>query len=202
MPRTPEGHTAAPAGAQAYRGAPGVARRGLLAGLLTASTLALIPWAAAQPAPTPERGAFLALSAILVGRQALDQAQATRLFDALTADDAAFPAAARDLLTYINQRAIDPMRLQTLLDAQDSPLAALPRKIVTAWCLGVVGAGGGARCLAFETALNAVMVSDALKPPTYAYGAYGSWAAPPPSAPVDAATGAPPGAAVEIAPDG
>ena len=32
-----------------------------------------------------------------------------------------------------------------------------------------------ARCLAFETALNAEVVADVLKPPTYAYGAYGSW---------------------------
>jgi Membrane bound FAD containing D-sorbitol dehydrogenase len=180
----------------------GVARRGLLGGLLTASTLALIPWAAAQPAPNGERGAFVALSAILVGRQALDHAQATRLFNALAADDAGFPAAARNLLNVINQHAIDPLRLQGLLDEQGSPLAALPRKIVTAWCLGVVGVGSSARCLAFETALNAVMVSDVLKPPTYAFGGYGSWTAPPPSAPAAPAVGAPPSSAVEITPHG
>ena len=45
--------------------------------------------------------------------------------------------------------------------------------------LGVVGSGEGARCVAYETALNAVIVADVLKPPTYAYGAYGSWSAKP-----------------------
>lgn len=180
---------------------PGFGRRALLAGLLSTSTLALIPWAAAQPASTPERGAFLALSAILVGRQGLDQAQAARLFDALTADDAGFPTAAHDLLTLINRQVVDPLQLQAQLDQQQSPLAAVPRKIVTAWCLGIVGAGDKARCLAFETALNAVMVSDALKPPTYAYGSYGSWAVQPTSESLPAAK-TPPSPSVEITPNG
>ena len=56
-----------------------------------------------------------------------------------------------------------------------SPLATLPRKIVSAWFLGIVGSGEQARCIAYETALNAVIVADVLKPPTYAYGVYGSW---------------------------
>lgn len=176
-------------------------RRALLAGMLSASTLALIPWAAAQPAPSPERGAFLALSAILVGRQALDQALAARLFDALSADDAGFPAAVSSLLTLINQQAIDPMQLQARLDEQTSPLAAVPRQIVTAWCLGIVGTGDNARCLAFETALNAVMVSDVLRPPTYAYGGYGSWGADPVINP-PAAAGTSPTPSVELTPDG
>ncbi len=57
-----------------------------------------------------------------------------------------------------------------------SPLAALPRKIATAWFMGIVGSGEKARCIAYESALNAVIVQDVLKPPTYAYGVYGSWA--------------------------
>ena len=70
-------------------------------------------------------------------------------------------------------------------------------KVVTAGCLGVVDTCAAARCLAFETALNAVViVSDVLKPPTYAYSPYGSWAAPPyPPAP-----GAPRASAVELTP--
>ena len=32
-----------------------------------------------------------------------------------------------------------------------------------------------ARVVAFGTALNAVVVADVLKPPTYCYGVYGSW---------------------------
>jgi len=150
-------------------------RRRLLAGLLTAYTASLIPWALAQPAPHADRGAFTALSAILVGRQALDAAQATRLYDALAATHPHFPADVQALLVLINQRQIDPSKLQQVLDAEQSALAPLPRAIVTAWALGVVGNGEDARCVAYETALNAVIVADVLKPPTYAYGAYGSW---------------------------
>jgi hypothetical protein len=154
-------------------------RRRLLAGLLTAYTASLIPWALAQPAPHADRGAFTALSAMLVGRQALDAAQTARLYDALLADDAHFAVDVQALLTLINQRRIDPLQLQNVLDTEHSPLAPLPRTIVSAWCLGLVGHGEHARCVAYETALNAVMVADVLKPPTYAFGAYGSWTSKP-----------------------
>lgn len=155
---------------------PGPSRRILLAGLLTASTASLIPWALAQPVTDANRGSFLAISALLVGRQALDAVQAKRLYDALVADDAGFPAAAQSLLTLINERKIDPLQLQQTLDDEKSPLAPLPRKIASAWLLGIVGSDEKARVVAFETALNAVIVADMLKPPTYAYGVYGSWA--------------------------
>lgn len=160
-------------------GAPAVTRRCLLASLLTAYTASLIPWALAQPVDNADQGAFLAISAILAGRQSLDAQQAKRLYDALKADDEGFPKMARELLTQINQRKIDPLQLQQILDRENSPLAGVPRKIATAWFLGVVGAGAKARCLAYETALNAIIVSDVLKPPTYAYGVYGSWTAKP-----------------------
>ncbi len=151
------------------------ARRLVLAGLLTAYTASLIPWALAQQVPDADRGAFAALSALLAGRSSLDASQAQRLYDALVADDPGFPAATRALLELINERKVDLLQLQQVLDNERSPLAALPRKIVTAWFLGIVGEGEKARCLAFEHALNAVVVSDVLKPPTYAYGPYGSW---------------------------
>ena len=150
-------------------------RRRLLAGLLTAYTASLIPWALAQPASHADRGAFTALSALLVGRQALDAAQATRLYDALATASPHFPADVQVLLTLINERHIDPLQLQGVLDGEHSPLAPLPRSIMSAWALGVVGSGENARCVAYETALDAVIVADVLKPPTYACGAYGSW---------------------------
>ena len=155
------------------------ARRRLLAGLLTAYTASLIPWALAQPAPHADRSAFTALSAILVGRQALDAAQTARLYDALAAVHPNFAADVQALLTLINERHIDPLQLQATLDGEHSPLAPLPRSIVGAWALGVVGSGEDARCVAYETALNAVIVADVLKPPTYAYGTYGSWTSKP-----------------------
>lgn len=157
-------------------GEPNRARRALLAGLLSAYTASLIPWALAQPVADDDQGAFLALSAIIAGRQTLDSALAKRLFQALTEDDAKFPAGARQLLDLINTRKIDPLQLQQVLDGEQSPLAALPRKIATAWFLGMVGSGDNVRTFAYENALNALIVSDVLKPPTYCYGVYGSWA--------------------------
>jgi hypothetical protein len=61
------------------------------------------------------------------------------------------------------------------LDCQ-SPLATVPRKIGTAWFLGVVGSDEKARRVAFGTVLNAEVVPDVLRPPTCAHGVYGSWA--------------------------
>lgn len=154
---------------------PDPTRRLLLFGLVSTYTASLIPWALAQEATDADNGVFLALSAILVGRQSLDTAQAQRLYAALVADEPGFPAAAKALLDMIESRKIDPMQLQKILDDEKLPLAALPRRIVAAWYMGIVGDGAKARCLAFETALNAETVADVLKPPTYAYGAYGSW---------------------------
>lgn len=151
-------------------------RRRLLVGMLSAYTASLIPWALAQPVADDKQGAFVAVSAILVGRTTLDAIQATRLYDALTANDADFPKKAQALLALIEQRKIDPLQLQQTLDAENSDLADTPRKIASAWLLGIVGSGEKARVYAYETAINAEIVSDILKPPTYCYGTYGSWA--------------------------
>jgi hypothetical protein len=150
-------------------------RRLALAAVAGAYAASLIPWALAQPVNDARNGTFTAVSAILVGRTTLDADLGRRLYEALAADDPGFAAAAQALLAFINERKVDPLQLQQVLDNEKSPLAGLPRKIVTAWCLGIVGSGATARCLAFENALNAQMVADVLKPPTYAYGPYGSW---------------------------
>ena len=80
----------------------------VLAGLLSASAAALIPWALAEPVANAEQGAFLGVSAMLVGRQVLDPVLATRLYDALVAQDAAFPAKVRALLALINAQGLHP----------------------------------------------------------------------------------------------
>lgn len=150
-------------------------RRRVLASLLSAYTATLVPWALAQPIADEQHGAFLALSALLAGRQSLDSVLGTRLYEALRQNEPEFAVSAQALLTLINERKIDPLDLQKILNEEKSPYAALPRQIVTAWYLGVVGSGAQARVLAYEHALNAVVVSDVLKPPTYAYGEYASW---------------------------
>lgn len=147
---------------------PNPTRRLLLFGVISAYTASLIPWALTQEATDADQGAFLALSAILAGRQSLDSAQAQRLYAALVADDPGLPAAAKPLLDTIEQRKIDPMQLQKgagrrKVAAQHGAVADLDGVY-----MGIVGDGAKARCLAFETALNAQAVADVLKPPTYA----------------------------------
>lgn len=164
---------------------PTIPRRVVLAGLLTAYTASLIPWAVAQSAPDADRGNFMALSALIAGRQSLDTALALRYYDALVSVDVDFPAAVSELLALINQQQIDPLQLQALLDEQYPELAGVPRKIATAWFLGMVETPDGTRVLAYEEALNAQMVSDVLKPPSYCYGGYGSWSSQPGQGEVD-----------------
>lgn len=156
-------------------------RRRLLVGMLTTYTASLIPWALAAPVASRNEGTFLALSAILVGQTALDAQLGSRLHAALVSESPRFDADAQALLKLIDSEHLDPAKLQATLDASRSPLAPLPRQVMRAWCLGLVGEGEAARCIAYENALNAVMVADVLKPPTYAYGPYGSWSKPPPA---------------------
>lgn len=150
-------------------------RRDVLAGLLAASAASLIPPAVATPAADAARDAFLAASKVLTGRSSLDPADASRLYDALLAEDPQFAAGVQALAKTLDRRKIDLLELQHVLDNEHSPLAALPRKIVTAWYTGIVGAGEKARCITYETALMNVVVSDQLRPPSYCYGAPGSW---------------------------
>jgi len=151
-------------------------RRVVLQTLASACVLARIPRTGAQPVTDPDRAAFLALSAILTGRTALDPGLAQRLYSALVADDAAIATSIRALLAFMEERKIEPLGVQSALDAGHSPLAPLPAKIATAWLMGIVGSGATARCIAYEDALDNVIVADVLKPPTYCYGPYGSWA--------------------------
>ncbi len=165
--------------AESEQGPANPSRRRVLAGFLTAYTASLVPWALAQPVASPGHGAFMALSALLAGRRSLDAGLGARLYDALDTMYPHFAADGKALLAQINQQHIDLAQLQQTLDAAHSPLMPLPRRIMRAWCLGLVGEGEATRCIAYENALNAVMVADVLKPPTYAYGPYGSWAKPP-----------------------
>lgn len=160
---------------------PDLRRRLLLAGVVAACSSTFIPWAKAQPnvAKTVAPDSFMQVSKILTGQGSLNAGQAARLYQALVSDEAAFGEQHQQLLAYINEHNADPMQLQKMLDAEKSPLATVPRRIVTAWYTGIVGDGGRARCITFETNLLNVLTSDRLKPPSYSYGVYGSWASQP-----------------------
>jgi len=64
-----------------------------------------------------------------------------------------------------------------LTAADDATLSqsALSKAILTAWYLGTVGSGPQTTCIAYVSTLQVRVVSDVLRPPTYAYGPYGSW---------------------------
>ncbi|SRR5690554_2841627 len=156
-----------------------LSRRQLLVGFLSAYTASLIPWAWAQEVPNEGQAAFMALSAIIAGRQTLNPELAKRIYEALDRSEQDFAARTQQLVALIEEQKIDPLQLQAILDKQYPQLAPIPRKLATAWFLGVVEVDGQAQAIAYEEALNAVFVADVLKPPSYCYGAYGSWAEPP-----------------------
>ena len=154
---------------------PDPVRRVLLTSLLAASAASVIPPAFAVPTGDAAQDAFLSASQILTGQSSLDPEQASLLYSALIADDAQFAGGVQALAKILGQPNIDLLQLQHVLDSENAPIAALPRKIVTAWYTGIVGEGEKARCITYETALMNVIVADKLQPPSYCFGAPGSW---------------------------
>ena len=154
---------------------PDPVRRALLTSLLATSAVSIIPPAFAAPTADAAQNAFLSASQILTGHSSLDPDQASLLYNALIADDAQFAEGVQALAKILDQGNIDLLQLQHVLDSENAPVAALPRKIVTAWYTGIVGEGEKARCITYETALMNVIVADKLQPPSYCFGAPGSW---------------------------
>ncbi|WP_348682722.1 sugar dehydrogenase complex small subunit [Acidovorax soli] len=150
-------------------------RRHVLGGALATAAAALLPWTPVFPVEVDADQAFLALSILLTGRDNLDPALGRRLRQALQSGNDRLDQHTTDLLGLLETRKVPLPDLQAILATEKAAFAALPGQIMTAWYLGVVGKGPQAKVLAFEHALNAVAVSDKLKPPTYAYGAPGSW---------------------------
>ncbi|MDE1167822.1 MAG: sorbitol dehydrogenase family protein [Pseudomonas sp.] len=162
-----------------------LSRRAFVAGSLLACTwavgsqLAPLAYAAQAADLTPAKAAFLNLSLVLTGRTQLSPSLSQRLLDALLADAPAFADQVQALHQFITQRSLTAATLQGALDAENAAFKGLPRQIVTAWYTGIVGDGAKARCIAYEETLMYAVVDDQLKPPSYAFGGYGSWAAQP-----------------------
>lgn len=169
-------------GALAFGAAPWLAA--ITAGLWHGDALAADGTTAASDAAAPGpvsldsagvRKAFIRVSKALCGDDPLDAAQATVLLDALQKQDGRFAADCIALDQFIAAQAPDPLQWQAALDAAKVPFAALPRRIVSAWYIGVVGSGTKARALTYVSSLMYRVTADRLRPPSYAYGAYGSW---------------------------
>lgn len=161
-----------------------ISRRAMLAttarlAVATAVGAIAMPSAMATMPAAAGLDAFMALSMRLTGRERLDAAVGARLHEALGAEIPRFQADVEELLALVDGRMIDPLRLQSTLDAKHPALAALPRRIVSAWYTGIVGEGERARCIAFETSLMNGIVADHLSPPSYCYGPPGSWSGKP-----------------------
>lgn len=155
---------------------PDPTRRAILATAVVASTTA--GWMRASEAAPPvddAHTAFFTVSQILTGYSSLHSDQSSRLHEALVTDNPKFPDQVRALSRFLDQRQGALQNLQQDLDSQHAEFAGLPRQIVKAWYTGIVGDGEKARCVTFETALMNTLVSDKLVPPSYCYGAYGSW---------------------------
>ena len=156
-------------------------RRLLLAGLLAAGAGQMVPWtsvsAASQvPAASPE---FMALSRYLTQRDDLSASLGARMQAALQDLNNGFTAQAGTLWQWIGSNKVTLADLNVRLTADRPELADVPGQVMQTWYLGIAGSGVRARVVAYEYALNALTVSDKLRPPTYAYGMYGSWSSNP-----------------------
>lgn len=152
----------------------GLSRRHLLGGALAAGMAQLIPgsWAAA---PAAGSDSFMALSRFLTERDDLHQAQGARLQAALNALDGKFNDKLDALWKWIGANQVALADLNARLKAEQPEMADIPMNVMQVWYQGIAGSGTATRVVAYEYALNAQVVADWLRPPSYVYGAYGSW---------------------------
>lgn len=159
-----------------------LSRRRLLQGMgaLTAATLlpsGILP----AFADTPANQDFQAVSALLTGRSQLPADFSTALYTAFRKIDSAFPQKLIRFRQWVEQQSVPAAQIKSRLaaDSAMSDLQGLPSLILTGWYLGIAGSGDQAICVAYVDALANREVAAVLNPPTYAFGAYGSWAAKP-----------------------
>lgn len=159
----------------------GVSRRRVLQGmgLLAASSIFPLTFTPAfAEAEAPPNSDFNDVSKLLTDRENLPVEFSAALFAAFSKIDPDFSAKLARLRAYIDSNAINAGDLNARLAADHgvADLVALPGLILTGWYLGVAGSGDKAVCVAYVDALAYQDVADVLRPPSYAYGAYGSWA--------------------------
>lgn len=157
-------------------------RRRILQGMGVLAGSALFP-ASIRPAfaTTSANNDFIKLSRLLTGREMLPVEYMAALFSAFSKVDNAFPQKLTRLRSYIEENSLSAKDLKAKLaaDPSVSELSELPGMILTGWYLGIAGSGDNAICVAYVDALAYQEVAEVLRPPSYAYGAYGSWAVKP-----------------------
>ena len=122
---------------------------------------------------------FLTVSKTLTGKQDLAVPFASALLAAFHKNDPSFDRKLAQLRHIIGDAPIDSETLKAKLSGASPDLAGLPQLILTGWYLGIVGGGETAICVAYVDALANRALADVLRPQSYSYGAYGSWASKP-----------------------
>lgn len=123
--------------------------------------------------------AFMKLSQYLTGKTTLDVEIGRAILAGLEGDDANARAIIAQINDFVARTNTPANALQSVLDGSQPALAKLPKKVVTAWYLGVVGTGKTARTVAYEQALMYPPIADVIVMPSYARGVPGYWAKPP-----------------------
>lgn len=150
-------------------------RRAVLRGLAGLPLLALAgaridPAWADSPAAS---GDFSAVSTALTGHASFDPPLLNALYAAFGAQDAQFDERLGRLALLLRGTPADA--LKPVLVGKNADLVTLPADLLTGWYLGIVGKGEHSVCVAYASNLSNRLVADVLRPPSYAYGAYGSW---------------------------
>ncbi|WP_175691207.1 sugar dehydrogenase complex small subunit [Burkholderia anthina] len=153
-----------------------------LAGILGIAYRDRLPSALAQGGSTAtdaDFGAFIRLSQYLTGKTALDMELGRAIYAGLVGDNADFRRHVADLNAFVTGSETPAGALQAVLDDSRAAFADVPRRVMSGWYLGVVGAGKNARAVAYEQALMYPPVADVIVMPSYARGVPGYWSVPP-----------------------
>lgn len=147
--------------------------QGAAVGLVTAAAPGL---AAAQTSAVSD---FAKVSSFLTGKNVLNNDVAAALLNAFTTIDPSFAGKLSRLSQLISSDVVTTDNLDRTLEGTSADLVHLPRSILSAWYMGVVGTGAESICVTYADNLANAAVSDVLSPPSYAYGPCNSWAARP-----------------------
>ncbi|MGE3742039.1 MAG: sugar dehydrogenase complex small subunit [Geminicoccaceae bacterium] len=182
-----------------------LSRRGILltgTGLTVGLTLGTMPLAGAGQAATASTAGFedfMRLSARLTSRDELLPAQGRVAFDALSTRFPGFRDGMARLIGFMEAHDVEVSKAQAALDEAGAEFAWIPRQIVSAWYLGVVGAvetladaeaglmppgategtSQAIQTVAWEQALMFVPLAGTIPVPSYAFD--GNWAEKPKS---------------------
>jgi hypothetical protein len=141
-------------------------------GAVASGVAPLSAWAD-DSAPTKT---FEDVSQTLTGEQKLPTSLRDALYAAFKNSDPSFDASIARMGALISANPGAGAAIQSLWTGPNADLADVQKRILAGWYLGIVGSGEKSVCVAYASDLANALVADVLRPQSYAYGAYGSWA--------------------------